>query len=444
MYSTAIGDQILWFLEAFDHVIAQVQDRRADIRIISLSVVDISGCAFAPLGALSVASRTAVEAGILPVWAYGNYGAEPGTCSAAATAPYVLGVGASRGRGPVSSFSSRGLPNGNHDRERALANLEAFLAADESTRRMWDDEARPVGLFRPSLVAPGVDVISTQGPAGKYNTNSLEADPYYGRSSGTSMATPHVAGVVALVIQAHETNHPGQRLTPLDLIRLLEVTADRDHLIGSLAFEGGAGLVDALEAVTLAAAGRIPPAVTSDHLLPETLGPADLRKTFRGSSPPQSRELNVGYTLVDIPVPDGVARLDIRIDAPAPAMLRLYPPGRNPDAAFVFLENVDWGTDSASVGAPWKGTWVLRVDNTGGPFTGIWEIRYAQPAAPPEHEPRVLGAPTPQTLPATGLSSSSSVVGALLLGAAVALRRIGRTPATRSGALRATSPSFPG
>jgi hypothetical protein len=376
IYGSAIGDQVLWALEAFDHVIAQVREGRADVRIISLSLSEPSGCAFEPFGASSVASRAAFEEGILPIWAYGNDGADDGTCSTAATPPYVLGVGATRGPGPIASFSSRGEPDANHDREDALANLDAFLAADDPTRQGWDHDARPLGLLRPGVVAPGVDVISTQGFAQVTNTNSLEANPYYGRGVGTSMATPHVAGVAALAIQAFEDAHPDERLEPLEIIRLLEVTADRDHLIGALAHEGGAGLVDAVEAVTLAQAGSIPAAVTEDHLLPKSHGPPAVQETFEGRSLPASAESNVGYTLIEIPIPDGVRRLDARILSGS-ASLRLYPPGHDPDAAFVFLERFDSGTNSVAVGAPWEGMWVLRVDDSGGaPFTGTWELRF--------------------------------------------------------------------
>jgi len=51
-------------------------------------------------------------------------------------------------------------------------------------------------LLKPDVMAPGVDVLAAVSPAsgGGYNFNLY---------SGTSMSTPHVAGVAALLIQAH-------------------------------------------------------------------------------------------------------------------------------------------------------------------------------------------------------------------------------------------------
>lgn len=378
VYATAIGPQLLWVLEAYDHIIQEVREEHADIRIINLSLAnDI--CEFGPFEPMNVASRMAAVEGILSVWAMGNYGAYPGTCSGPTTAPYVLGVGATRERSRIASFSSRGWPGRNHDREAALANLEAFLAADDATRAAWDYNARPIGLFRPGIVAHGVGVMSTTGVASVLNTNSLEANPYYGLNSGTSMSTPAVSGVAALVIEAYEENNPGKRLAPIDLIRLLEVTADRDPLIGALAFEGGAGVVDAVEAVSRAASGDIPTSVTAAHLLPETLPPADVIQSFAGRVLSSTQRTNIGYRLYQIPVELQVSRVDVRVHG-AQTLLRMYPPGQDPDAAFVFRGQYDFGENAISLMIPQPGVWTLRVDGAegdpGGPFTGVWEIRF--------------------------------------------------------------------
>ena len=57
-------------------------------------------------------------------------------------------------------------------------------------------------LLKPDITAPGVDVIAAVSPAGDANGNAFNAQ------SGTSASTPHVSGIAALVMQAHETWSP--------------------------------------------------------------------------------------------------------------------------------------------------------------------------------------------------------------------------------------------
>ena len=65
--------------------------------------------------------------------------------------------------------------------------------------------------------------------------------PYYTTLSGTSMAAPHVAGVVALMLDANPA------LTPLQLKSMLQATAT--PMPAYAAWEAGAGYVDAYAAV---------------------------------------------------------------------------------------------------------------------------------------------------------------------------------------------------
>lgn len=52
-------------------------------------------------------------------------------------------------------------------------------------------------LLKPDLLAPGVDIIAAVSPSG----DSEHGD--FAQMSGTSMATPHVSGLAALLLQAH-------------------------------------------------------------------------------------------------------------------------------------------------------------------------------------------------------------------------------------------------
>jgi len=90
------------------------------------------------------------------------------------------------------------------------------------------------GEIKPDIAAPGVKIVSAK--AGTPNE--------FIAMSGTSMATPHVSGVVALVLQKYGT------LTPETIKMMLEKTALPLNGINALPTWSGAGLVDAYAAVT--------------------------------------------------------------------------------------------------------------------------------------------------------------------------------------------------
>ncbi|PEC47837.1 hypothetical protein COJ46_23670 [Bacillus sp. AFS077874] len=96
--------------------------------------------------------------------------------------------------------------------------------------------------IKPEVTAPGVDVLSTV-PAYINNKNdSTDYSSAYMRMSGTSMATPHVTGIAALLLQAHPD------YTPADIKTVLMNTADPLRSKYSV-FEVGAGRVDPYEAI---------------------------------------------------------------------------------------------------------------------------------------------------------------------------------------------------
>ena len=130
---------------------------------------------------VNVATRMLTDHGINVVFSAGNTGPGLHTLNPYAVAPWVISVGATDTPGHLASFSSRG------------------------------DFAS--GLFHPTLVAPGVNVVSLRG-SGIANVTGAEglagADtqrlngselPYYTTSSGTSFFTPQWPCAIELYLK---------------------------------------------------------------------------------------------------------------------------------------------------------------------------------------------------------------------------------------------------
>ncbi|MDP3881471.1 MAG: S8 family serine peptidase [Nanoarchaeota archaeon] len=129
------------------------------VDIISMSL----GGPGTPDDPVSKAADNAVSKGVIVVVAAGNSGPSKETIGSPGMARKVITVGAINKSYSLAYFSSRGPV-------------------------LWGGQ----GLIKPDILAPGVAIYSTT-PEGKYEA-----------FSGTSMATPHVAGIAALMKQAHK------------------------------------------------------------------------------------------------------------------------------------------------------------------------------------------------------------------------------------------------
>lgn len=160
-----------WIHDAFQWVLAPEGDPALapDVVNCSWGSTDGSDARFRP----DVLALRA--AGILPVFAAGNQGPVARSISSPASYPEAFAVGAVDREARVAGFSSRG-PGA------------------------WGD-------IKPEVVAPGANIRSTF-PGGGY----VEAN-------GTSMAAPHVTGLVALLLQARPNTNPA------DLAAILRTTA---------------------------------------------------------------------------------------------------------------------------------------------------------------------------------------------------------------------------
>jgi serine protease AprX len=195
--------------------------------------------AFEPDSPINIASKAAHDSNIVVLFAAGNSGPGRDTHNPHAKAPWVISVGAGTKEGGLASFSSRGLP-----KEERLS--------DSDPNNDFD---------APTLVAPGTgrefEVNASKFSAAYVSTrsksnifaNGLTDDaelpvnyiPYYTQISGTSMATPHIAGVVALMLDADPT------LSADEVKQILVDTASR--MPGYDEWQVGAGYVNAYAAV---------------------------------------------------------------------------------------------------------------------------------------------------------------------------------------------------
>lgn len=96
--------------------------------------------------------------------------------------------------------------------------------------------------IKPDLVAPGVSVFSTYPEFMNSPEEGLDYTAAYARLNGTSMATPHVAGAAALILQEHP------ELDPFAVKAALMNTAD-DLKRNYSVYEVGTGRLDAYQAV---------------------------------------------------------------------------------------------------------------------------------------------------------------------------------------------------
>ncbi|MGW2936638.1 S8 family peptidase [Streptomyces sp. NPDC001156] len=88
------------------------------------------------------------------------------------------------------------------------------------------------GAAKPDIAAPGVDIVAARAAG---TTMGTLVDQYYTTASGTSMATPHVAGAAAIVAQQHP-ELTGQQIKAL----LMDTATDLGHDM----YAQGTGRVD--------------------------------------------------------------------------------------------------------------------------------------------------------------------------------------------------------
>ncbi len=218
---------VLGQVAAFDYV--YTHQFELNIRVVSNSWGN-SAVAVDPDHPVNIASRKlAEERHIVVVFANGNDGPRPNSQNRWASVPWILTAGASMKDGRIASFSSRGI--------------------------FGDPVVHPTVLTPGTGGPPGQGytsaVIATRARTNVVSTG-LNADaqiptaflPYYTQISGTSMACPHLSGIVANILEANP------QLGPEEVRAIIEQTATPLSTYDQ--FETGAGLANVHAAVNLA------------------------------------------------------------------------------------------------------------------------------------------------------------------------------------------------
>ena len=202
-----------------------------DAEIISMSLgAEIDPCD--GTDAISQAVDKAVSKGVVAIVAAGNSGPDSGTITSPGCSKKGITIGAVDDNDNVPSWSSRGPT---------------------------DD-----GRVKPDLVAPGVGITST------WKDNSFKS------LSGTSMSTPHVSGVAALLLETDSS------LKPDDIKNVLKSTT---FDLGLDENTQGAGRVDAYEAyIYVANITKEPENETEENKTKET--PSGFEKRKKIDLPP--------------------------------------------------------------------------------------------------------------------------------------------------------------
>lgn len=230
-YGSGAAIAIMDTIGGFDY--ALTHQTEYNIRVITNSWGDTSDSDtdFDPNHPINIATKKLFDRGITTVFSAGNAGPGESTISGNyKKAPWVVTVAAGDAAMELADFSSRGVKG------------KGGTVVIDGKTFTWED--------RPTITAPGVNIVSTRVFT-PLSALSLQKDtsgispahlPYYTTFSGTSMAAPHAAGIIALMLEVEPALSPGE------IKELLQQTAT--PMPGYETWEAGAGYVNAYEAIT--------------------------------------------------------------------------------------------------------------------------------------------------------------------------------------------------
>ncbi len=200
---------------------------------------------------ISRAVDNAVAEGVVVVVAAGNSGPSENSIGSPGAAKGAITVAATDKSDNVASFSSRGPV-------------------------IWTDDAgKKQYLLKPDVSAPGVNICAARyAQAFPEGNASCNHDSNHVAISGTSMATPHVAGEAALLLQFHHD------WSPVDVkMAIRKGTVLPDSLLNYSETTRGTGRINVLQTVQIP---KLPIAILSP--VPEAKNIVPIRGTASGQN----------------------------------------------------------------------------------------------------------------------------------------------------------------
>ncbi len=357
-------------LGAFDYAISHRD--QYDLKVLNNSWGPGAFTPYDPGDPVNLAIDAATAQGITVVFGAGNDGPRTDSLNMFALNPNVVGVGSATKNHQQSFFSSKGVPGSptNH----------------------------------PTLTAPGDSIVSVRATTG-FTIDAADAQTAgggdadtpavgsadalaYATSSGTSMAAPHISGVVALMQQAAHARL-GRWLTPAEVRNILQNTAS--PMPGYQTYAVGAGFVDAYAATQAAAAGTstqpwADPLAYDVTPYAGTIGPGTL---VGASSFTSTHVVEAGASILDVMAdwgPEKVlpANTDVDIDLLRPdgstyaGTFLACNPAAQPNGYSSWCSSAP--NERLTVVNPEPGTWTVSVHaglvTASESIRGLWSVGY--------------------------------------------------------------------